>query len=270
MIALGVASPGTPSAIVNHGRPMSPEVPVPLWTHPVPGLCHAPRVRRKRALAGDALAVHTFAAQASLDPAGMADVGAAYGLGEIIFAQGDACRDVLYIRTGGVTLSVLSRTGREATVALLGPGDFFGEGCLSGQRTRMSSAKATIPSVILRVAKGRMTRLLRQEHGMSDRFIAHVLSRNIRIEADLLEHLFNSSEKRLARALLLLARYGETGRQARAVPRLSQQALADAVGTTRARVRFLLTKFKKLGFIEYDGQIPIAVNQSLLNVVLHD
>jgi CRP/FNR family transcriptional regulator, cyclic AMP receptor protein len=211
-----------------------------------------------------------FNAQAFLDSAGMPKTVVEYGRGESIFTQGDACEDVLYIQAGGVKLSVLSKTGREAVVAMLGPGDFFGEGCLAGQPVRMGSATAITPSVILLVGKDKMVRLLHQQHGMSDRFISHMLSRNIRIEEDLIDQLFNSSEKRLARALLLLARYGKQDKPARVVPRISQETLAEMIGTTRSRVNFFLNKFKKLGFIEYNGTIPLKINSSLLSVVLHD
>ena len=162
--------------------------------------------------------VPPFNAQAFLDSAGMPKTVVEYGRGESIFTQGDACEDVRYIQSGGVKLSVLSKTGREAVVAMLGPGDFFGEGCLAGQPLRMGSATAITPSVILLVSKDKMVRLLHQQHGMSDRFISHMLSRNIRIEEDLIDQLFNSSEKRLARALLLLARYGKQDKPARVVP----------------------------------------------------
>jgi CRP/FNR family transcriptional regulator, cyclic AMP receptor protein len=215
-------------------------------------------------------AVPAFDAQAFLDSSGVAKTVVEYGRGETIFTQGDACEDVLYIQTGGVKLSVLSKTGREAVVAMLGPGDFFGEGCLAGQPVRMGSATAITPSVILAVGKAKMVRLLHQQHAMSDRFISHMLARNIRIEEDLIDQLFNSSEKRLARALLLLARYGKQDKPVRAVPRISQETLAEMIGTTRSRVNFFLNKFKKLGFIEYNGQIPLKVNSSLLTVVLHD
>jgi CRP-like cAMP-binding protein len=190
--------------------------------------------------------------------------------GETIFQQGDPSRDVFYIQDGGVKLSVISRAGREAVVAMLGPGDFFGEGTLAGQPLRMGSATAITSSSILLVNKHKMARLLHEEPGMSDRFISHMLSRNIRIEEDLIDQLFNSSEKRLARALLLLARYGGTDMPIRAVPRVSQETLADMIGTTRSRVNFFLNKFKKLGFIEYDGDVPLKINNSLLSVVLHD
>ena len=176
----------------------------------------------------------------------------------------------MYIQSGGVKLSVLSKTGREAVVAMLGPGDFFGEGCLAGQPLRMGSATAITPSTILLVDKAEMVQLLHKQHAMSDRFIAHMLARNIRIEEDLIDQLFNSSEKRLARALLLLARYGKQDQPVAVVPKLSQETLAEMIGTTRSRVNFFLNKFKKLGFIEYDGELPLKINSSLLSVVLHD
>src|SRR5689334_9672863 len=211
-----------------------------------------------------------FNAQAFLDSAGIARTIVKYGRGEAIFTQGDACEHVMYIQSGGVKLSVLSKTGREAVVAMLGPGDFFGEGCLAGQPVRMGSATAITPSVILLINKDKMVRLLHKQHAMSDRFISHMLSRNIRIEEDLIDQLFNSSEKRLARTLLLLARYGKQDKPARVVPKISQETLAEMVGTTRSRVNFFLNKFKRLGFIEYNGSIPLKINSSLLSVVLHD
>jgi CRP/FNR family transcriptional regulator, cyclic AMP receptor protein len=211
-----------------------------------------------------------FNAQAFLDSSGVARTVADYGRGETIFTQGDACDDVLYIQSGGVKLSVLSKNGREAVVAMLGPGDFFGEGCLAGQPVRMGTATAITPSVILLVEKEKMVRLLHRQHAMSDRFISHMLSRNIRIEEDLIDQLFNSSEKRLARTLLLLARYGKQDKPTRVVPKISQETLAKMVGTTRSRVNFFLNKFKRLGFIEYDGDVPLKINSSLLSVVLHD
>jgi CRP-like cAMP-binding protein len=211
-----------------------------------------------------------FNAQAFLDAVGGPRSSTQYGRAEVIFAQGDVAKDVMYIQAGGVKLSVLSKNGKEAVVAMLGPGDFFGEGCLAGQRIRMGSATAITPSIILLVPKARMLRLLHEEHSMSDRFIAHMLTRNIRIEEDLVDQLFNSSEKRLARTLLLLARYGKHDKPTRAVPKVSQETLASIVGTTRSRVNFFLNKFKRLGFIEYDGQVPLKINNSLLSVVLHD
>jgi CRP/FNR family cyclic AMP-dependent transcriptional regulator len=187
---------------------------------------------------------------------------------EKIYVQGDACETVMYIQTGGVKLSVLSKTGREAIVAMLGPGDFFGEGCLAGQPVRMGSATAIVNSTILFVKKAAMVTLLHKQHGLSDRFISHMLARNIRIEEDLVDQLFNSSEKRLARTLLLLARYGKHDKPVREVPSVSQETLADMVGTTRSRVNFFMKKFERLGFITYkDG---LKVNNSLLTVVLHE
>jgi CRP/FNR family transcriptional regulator, cyclic AMP receptor protein len=218
-----------------------------------------------------ARAVPAFNAEAFLHSSGMAKTVVAYERGVTIFTQGDPCDDVLYIQTGGVKLSVLSKTGREAVVAMLGPGDFFGEGCLAGQPLRMGSATAVVPSVILLVGKKAMIRLLHKQHAMSDRFIAHMLSRNIRIEEDLVDQLFNSSEKRLARTLLLLARYGkQETTPTRVVPTISQATLAEMIGTTRSRVNFFLNKFKRLGFIEYTAEQPLKINNSLLSVVLHD
>ena len=232
--------------------------------------CHAQRMKPRKPSRGGARAIPAFSVQAFLDSSGIAKTIGEYGRGETIFTQGDACEDVLYIQTGGVKLSVLSKTGREAVVAILGPGDFFGEGCLAGQPVRMGSATAITPSVILLVGKAKMVWLLHKQHAMSDRFISHMLSRNIRIEEDLLDQLLSSSEKRLARTLLLLARYGKPDKPTRVVPKISQATLAKMVGTTRSRVNFFLNKFKRLGFIEYDGGIPLKVNSSLLSVVLRD
>jgi CRP-like cAMP-binding protein len=211
-----------------------------------------------------------FSLRAFLDSAGVARKIVPYRRGESIFTQGEACKHVWYIQSGGVKLSVLSKTGKEAVVAMLGPGDFFGEGCLAGQELRMGSATAVTPSSVLRIEKAHMAQLLHKQHAMADRFISHILTRNIRIEEDLIDQLFNSSEKRLARALLLLARYGEQAKPTREVPRISQETLAEMVGTTRSRVNFFLNKFRKLGFIEYDGDLPLRINNSLLSVVLHD
>ena len=209
-----------------------------------------------------------FNAQAFLDSAGVAKKIVEYRRGELIFTQGDPCEHVLYIQKGRVKLSVISKGGREAVVAMLGAGEFFGEGCLAGQPLRMGSATATIDSTVLFVDKDQMVRLLHRQHAMSDRFIAHMLARNIRVEEDLIDQLFNSSEKRLARTLLLLARYGKHDKHARTVPAVSQETLAEMVGTTRSRVNFFMKKFERLGFIDYaDG---LKVNNSLLTVVLHD
>jgi CRP-like cAMP-binding protein len=210
----------------------------------------------------------TFNAQAFLDSAGIARKIVEYRRAEVIFTQGDPGESVLYIQKGGVKLSVLSKTGREAIVAMLGPGEFFGEGCLAGQPVRMGSATAITDSAILLVDKDQMVRLLHKQHALSDRFIAHMLARNIRIEEDLIDHLFNSSEKRLARTLLLLARFGKQDSPVRAVPKISQETLAEMVGTTRARVNFFMMKFQRLGFIDYKK--GLKVNNALLAVVLHD
>jgi len=211
-----------------------------------------------------------FDAETFLDASGTPKTVTQYGRGETIFTQGDASDEVLYIQTGGVKLSVLSKTGREAVVAMLGPGDFFGEGCLAGQAVRIGSATAITPSTVLLVRKAEMVRLLHQQHAISDRFISHMLVRNIRIEEDLIDQLFNSSEKRLARTLLRLARYGKQDKPARIVPTVSNAALARTVGTTRERVEFFLKKFHRLGYIAPNGQGRLTINSSLLSIVLHD
>jgi CRP-like cAMP-binding protein len=193
-----------------------------------------------------------------------------YAAGQPIFNQGDACADVFYLQRGSVKLSVLAANGREAVVAMLVPGDFFGEGCLAGQPLRKGSATAATASTVTLIAKEKMVALLHKQPAMSGRFISHMLSRNIRIEEDLADQLFNSSEKRLARALLLLASYGRPDQPTTAVPKISQDTLAKMIGTTRSRVNFFLNKFKRLGFIDYNGDVPLKVNESLLTVVLHD
>ncbi len=216
--------------------------------------------------------VRSFNAQAFLDSAGLSKKIVEYQRDESIFSQGDAAESVMYIQKGGVKLSVLSKTGREAVVAMLGPADFFGEGCLAGQALRIGSASAITPSTVLVIAKNQMTKVLHEQRALSDRFIAHMVSRNVRIEQDLIDQLFNSSEKRLARALLLLARYGKQDKPKQVVPKISQETLSEMVGTTRSRVNFFMNKFKRLGFIEYDGNLDagIQINSSLLSVVLHD
>jgi CRP/FNR family transcriptional regulator, cyclic AMP receptor protein len=223
-----------------------------------------------KASRGGTRAVTPFDAQAFLDSSGIAKTIVEYRRGETIFTQGEVCEHVMYIQSGGVKLSVLSKTGREAVVAMLGPGEFFGEGCLSGQPLRMGTATALTPNVILFVDKEKMGHLLHKQHAMSDRFISHMLSRNIRMEEDLLDQLVNSSEKRLARTLLLLARYGRQDKPARVVPTISEETLAEMAGTTRSRVSYFLSKFTRLGFIEYNREIPLKINSSLLSVVLHD
>jgi len=185
-----------------------------------------------------------------------------------LFTQGDPARSVFYIQEGAVKLSVLSKTGKEAIVAMFGPGDFVGEGVLAGQNIRMASATASVSTRVLETPAGDMLRLLHSHSAFSDVFITYTLARNIRVEADLVDQLFNRSEKRLARALLLLARYGTPDATHRVLPKVSQEVLAEMVGTTRSRVNFFMNKFRKLGFIDYNG--GIKVNDSLLTVVLHD
>jgi CRP/FNR family transcriptional regulator, cyclic AMP receptor protein len=201
-----------------------------------------------------------------LDSAGAARRIAKYTRSAVVFSQGDPANDVLYVQQGSIKLSVLSRTGKEAVVAILAAGDFFGEGCLAGQTRRMATASALTASTVLIVEKPQMLEMLRTQPTLADRFLSHMLTRNIRIEEDLVDQLFNSSEKRLARALLLLARYGKEDEPLRV--KLSQETLAEIVGTTRSRVNFFMNKFRDLGLIEYNGEIK--VNNALLTVVLHD
>jgi CRP-like cAMP-binding protein len=209
-----------------------------------------------------------FDAQAFLKSASAARRVATYQKGRVVFSQGQPSDTVFYVRKGEIKISVLSRGGKEAVVAMLGPGDFFGEGALTGQSIRIGTATATMPTSVLIIEKGAMLRLLHDEPTFSDRFISYMLARNLRIEADLVDHLFNSSEKRLARTLLLLARYGDQGSAERKIPKISQETLAEMIGTTRSRVNFFMNKFRDLGFIEYNGGLKI--NTSLLSVVLHD
>jgi CRP-like cAMP-binding protein len=193
-----------------------------------------------------------------------------YGRGDPIFVQGDRCEHVWYIASGDVKLSVLSRAGKEGVVAMLGAGDFLGEGCLAGQAAQTRSATAMTPSAIVAIDKHTMVRLLHGQRAMSDRFIAHILARNLRIEEDLIDHLFNSSEKRLARTLLLLARHAGRSGPDPIVLRISQATLAEMIGTTRSRVNTFLNNFKKLGCIEYGGQRPLTINTALLTVMLRE
>jgi CRP-like cAMP-binding protein len=209
-----------------------------------------------------------FDAQAFLDSAGVSRKVKEYKGAEAVYTQGDAAESVMYIQDGGVKLSVVSEVGKEAVVAILGPGDFFGEGCLAGQPVRMGTATAVTPSTLLVIEKKEMFKVLHEEHGLSDRFIRFMLARNIRIEEDLVDQLFNSSEKRLARTLLLLARYGTEDQPHGVLPKMPQETLAEMVGTTRSRVNFFMNKFRKMGFIKYNGGLQI--NTSLLSVVLHE
>jgi CRP/FNR family transcriptional regulator, cyclic AMP receptor protein len=186
-----------------------------------------------------------------------------------IFAQGDVGDAVFYLQKGRIKLVVVSGQGKEATVSMLGPGDFVGEDCVAGVRSvRMSSAVAMTDCTALRIERKEMMRVIHEEHDFSDLFVAHLLSRSSRIQEDLIDQLFNSSEKRLARALLLLANFGKDGKPEKVIPKISQEMLAEMIGTTRSRVNFFMNRFRKLGFIEYNGTLQI--NSSLLNVVLHD
>src|ERR1700693_426042 len=209
-----------------------------------------------------------FDAQAFLDSAGVARKVVEFQKNATIFAQGDSSNHVMYIQEGGVKLSVVNEVGKEAVVAILGPGDFFGEVCLSGQKISRATATAITPTTVLVIEKDEMVRVLHTEHAFSDRFIKHMLSRNIRVEEDLVDQLFNSTEKRLARNLLLLARYGKKDEPQKVLAKISQETLAEMIGTTRSRVNLFMNKFKKLGFIDTNGGLHI--NSSLLSVVLHD
>jgi len=187
-----------------------------------------------------------------------------------IFAQGDSADAVFYIQTGKVKLTVVSKNGKEATIGILSDGDFFGEGSLAGQTLRMESATAMTDCSVLRIDKKAMMEALHREHEFSDLFVAYLLARNIRYEEDLVDQLFNSSEKRLARILLLLAHFGKEGIPETVVPTISQEMLAEMIGTTRSRVSFFMNRFRKLGFVDYDGGSGLRVHSSLLNIVLHD
>jgi len=221
-----------------------------------------------RRIASKKIATKTFNAQDFLDSAGVARKIAEFRKGETLFSQGEPGKNVIYIQKGRVKISVVNEVGKEAVVAVLGPGDFAGEGCLTGQPVRIATATAMAATVALVIDKAEMTRVLHGEHEFSDRFIAFMLSRNIRIEEDLVDQLFNSSEKRLARALLLLAQYGKKDSPQTVLPRVSQEMLAEMVGTTRSRINFFMNKFRKLGFIHYNG--GIKVHDSLMSVVLLD
>ncbi|HKN23862.1 MAG TPA: Crp/Fnr family transcriptional regulator [Candidatus Acidoferrum sp.] len=210
----------------------------------------------------------SFDPQVFLDTAGVARKVVEYRRNESIYSQGDAANTVMYIQKGGVKFSVVNGSGKEAVVAMFGPTDFFGEGCMAGQPLRIGTTTAVTPTTLLVMQKEELLRVLHAEHGLSDHFIAYMLAHNIRVEEDLIDQLFNSSEKRLARALLLLARYGQQEQPDRILPKVSQETLASMVGTTRSRVNFFMNKFRKLGFIEYNGKIK--VNKSLLTVVLHE
>lgn len=209
-----------------------------------------------------------FDAQAFLDSAGVARKVMEYRKSQAIYSQGDLANSVMYVQKGGVKLSVVNEVGKGAVLAILGPGDFLGEGSIAGQPVRMGTATAITPTTLLVIEKKEMIRVLHAEHALSDRFVSFMLSRNIRIEEDLVDQLFNSSEKRLARTLLLLARYGKEPQPQTVLPRVSQETLAEMIGTTRSRVNFFMNKFRKLGFVHYNG--GLKVHPSLLSVVLHE
>jgi CRP/FNR family cyclic AMP-dependent transcriptional regulator len=228
-------------------------------------MMESPRSRRFKSVPDKKLA---FDAQAFLDTAGVLRKVKEMKKAEIIYSQGEAAKNVMYLQEGGVKLSVVNGAGKEAVVAILGPGDFFGEGCLAGQTVRMGTATTITASTVHLIEKREMLKVLHEEHALSDQFIAFMLARNIRVEEDLIDQLFNSSEKRLARTLLLLARYGKEDQPHGILPPISQETLAEMIGTTRPRVNFFMNKFKKLGFIKYNG--GLQVNTSLLSVVLHD
>jgi CRP/FNR family cyclic AMP-dependent transcriptional regulator len=225
-------------------------------------------VKRRRSGRKTSLRSPAFDVKLFLDSAGLGRKVGKFRGKETVFAQGDPAKNVMYIQEGGVKLTVVNETGKEAVVAILGPGDFFGEGCLAGQSICMATATAVAPTTVRIIEKTEMIRVLHGEHEFSDRFIAYMLARNIRIEEDLIDQLFNSSEKRLARTLLLLARYGAPGQPQKVLLKVSQEMLAEMIGSTRPRVNFFMNKFRKLGFIEYNGEIH--VNNSLLSVVLHE
>jgi CRP-like cAMP-binding protein len=189
---------------------------------------------------------------------------------QTIFVQGDSSDAVFYIQKGKVRLTVVSQSGKEATIGILNQGDFFGEGCLKGQPLRMCSATAMTDCSVMKIGKQSMIEVLHREHAFSDMFVAYLLTKNIRYEEDLVDQLFNSSEKRLARMLLLLAHFGKEGAAEIVIPKISQETLAEMVGTTRSRVSFFMNRFRKLGFIDYDGGSGFQVHSSLLNIVLHD
>jgi CRP/FNR family cyclic AMP-dependent transcriptional regulator len=232
--------------------------------------------RSKRASAGtfrfpkkSKSANRAFDVESFLHSAGLGRKTIEFDRKQTVFAQGDPAKSVLYIQTGGVKLTVVNESGKQAVVAILGPGDFCGEGCLAGQSVSLATATAIAPTTVLAIEKNEMIRVLHGEHEFSDRFITFMLERNIRVEDDLVDQLFNSSEKRLARTLLLLAQYGARGDPQKMIPGVSQEMLAETVGTTRSRVNFFMNKFRKLGFVRYKNG-EIHVSNSLLSVVLHD
>jgi CRP/FNR family cyclic AMP-dependent transcriptional regulator len=209
-----------------------------------------------------------FDSKIFLGQAGEGRTAADYEKNQVVFSQGDPANAVFYIQKGKVKLTVVSNHGKEAVIAILTAGDFFGEGCLASQALRMATASTMVSCSIMRLEKTRMVRALHDEPAFSELLVAHLLSRTMRIEEDLVDQLFNSSEKRLARVLLMMANFGKEGKQEPVIAKISQQTLAEIVGTTRSRVSFFMNKFRKLGFIDYKDHLE--VHSSLLNVVLHD
>ena len=209
-----------------------------------------------------------FDPQVYLESVGVSRQVGEFGKKQTIFAQGDTADTVMYVQKGSVKFTVINENGKEAVVAIFGSGDFFGEGAIASEPIRLGTATAIAPTTVLVIGKKEMIRVLHAEHLLSDRFITYMLGRNRRVEADLVDQLFNSTDKRLARTLLLLARYGKEDRPETVLQKVSQEALAEMIGTTRSRVNFFMNKFRKLGFIEYNGKITI--NKSVLKVVVHE
>jgi CRP/FNR family transcriptional regulator, cyclic AMP receptor protein len=210
----------------------------------------------------------SFDVQSFLSKVGAGRTIASYKNNQIVFSQGDSADSLFYVQKGKVKLMVVSKQGKEAVVAILEPGAFFGEGCLAGQQVRMATASAMSECLLMRLDKAKVVRILLDEPTFSELFLRYLLSRNIRVEEDLVDQLFNSSEKRLARLLLLLANFGKEGKPEPVIAQISQETLAEMIGTTRSRVSFFMNKFRKLGFIQYNG--GLHVHSSLLNMVLHD
>jgi CRP-like cAMP-binding protein len=226
------------------------------------GVSRSPKIAKSR--------ISVFDVELFLGSAGLGRKIANFASKETIFTQGDPATSVMFIQEGGVKLSLVNESGKEAVLAILGPADFFGEWCLAGQSIWMATATAIAPTTVLVIEKDKMIRVLHEQNEVSDRFISYMLERNLRAEEDLIDQLFNSSEKRLARTLLLLARYGARGQPEKLIPNVSQETLAEMIGTTRSRVNFFMNKFRKLGFIKYDKHSQTYIEQSLLSVVLHD
>jgi CRP/FNR family transcriptional regulator, cyclic AMP receptor protein len=244
---------------ISHASPVEPNSSPPTRRVSV-------KVRRSPAKANSK--VLAFDVQLFLDSAGVGRRINKFYKKETIFSQGDPAKNVMYIQEGGVKLAVVNEIGKEAVVGMLGPGDFLGEGCLAGQSVRMATATTIASTSVLVIERNEVLRALHEEHDFSDRFIAYALGRNARVEEDLIDQLFNSSEKRLARTLLLLASYGAQDQPQKVIPKVSQEVLAEMIGTTRSRVNFFMNRFRKLGLIHYNGGLKI--DKSLLSVVLHE